>query len=415
MNLSHKIIIIDTLFSLNFFLSFYFYFKYLKKNIFLSINVYWFFNLFFMNLNPLFIYYGGNFIQAGEVKNYVDEILFALIILILLNLFINFIYNLKISSLIVISKLKSNNYQKNTLLVLFFSCFLFIAMDSLCSLFTRSCEFDFNNLIVNNIFNYFFRPFLFFILVIIFIEKKSWLIKFFLFSMSLFVLFPLSVSRSLGLIVTITLFYILFFNTKIHNKYSYHILLILSLFLSSSLDGFRRGVELDDLSSISDLITSGHINTFENFVLMLAYTNEHGFSFFSNFIGAILFMIPRTLWDSKPISTDFLITENFISLLSSYGGNQNIGMPLIAEAYFSLGVIGIFLFFILYTIFLKFIDSSFSSNNNIASGILFLPLIIQQFLILRGPIMSSLSFLAGLFISQFLAFYICGYRIYVQK
>jgi hypothetical protein len=115
----------------------------------------------------------------------------------------------------------------------------------------------------------------------------------------------------------------------------------------------------------------------------------------NNFIGVVLFFIPRALWFSKPESTGMLVSEE---LGYSY---FNVSSPLPAEALMAFGLLGpAFVFAVLGVVVTKIESELFRSNFESASSYFFYALLTGFIvIILRG----SLNAVAPMFATGFLA------------
>lgn len=74
---------------------------------------------------------------------------------------------------------------------------------------------------------------------------------------------------------------------------------------------------------------------FKQTVDTLIYYSEASLRFGANFLGVLLFWVPRALWPGKPIHTGQIVSEG---LRYSY---NNVSNPLPAEAFASWGIVGV--------------------------------------------------------------------------
>ena len=80
-------------------------------------------------------------------------------------------------------------------------------------------------------------------------------------------------------------------------------------------------------------------DAFSNIGATIDYVNKYGFSYGYQFLGGLLFFIPRIIWTNKPFSTGQVVGEH---LIDDYGFNfSNLSNPLVSESFINFGIIGI--------------------------------------------------------------------------
>lgn len=122
-----------------------------------------------------------------------------------------------------------------------------------------------------------------------------------------------------------------------------------------------------------------------------------------NFLGVVLFFVPRAIWPAKPIDTGDIVSTN---LGFSY---TNVSSPLPAESLMAFGYIGPFIVFFFFALFI----SKMEERAKIRSGVtphlpaLFLYAISMGFMVIvmRG----ALNGVAPQFATAFLAFFAMQY------
>jgi len=158
------------------------------------------------------------------------------------------------------------------------------------------------------------------------------------------------------------------------------------------LDKFRHlNPETFNWSLDLDFLNHGHFDAYQNFVRVIEI------DFFSSgqqLLGALLFFVPRSFWESKPVGSGAALAE-----LAGYDFS-NISMPFIAEGFINFGVIGVAIFMFLFGLILGNLDRIAWSMKGKGIDGLFLYyyyfLFGMVFFILRGDLMSSFAYTVGL-------------------
>lgn len=167
------------------------------------------------------------------------------------------------------------------------------------------------------------------------------------------------------------------------------------------LDNFRRISENANfkISLNFDMFTQGHFDSYRNFALVI---NENIITYGRQLLGVLLFWIPRSMWDTKPVGSGHFIAGE---LGMSY---PNISMNYFAEGYINFGFVGVFLFVFLIAYISARLDKMYWENiypsrSNIFS-IVYLMLIGLTVFILRGDLLSSFAYTVGYMISILIVF-----------
>jgi len=104
----------------------------------------------------------------------------------------------------------------------------------------------------------------------------------------------------------------------------------------------RPEILLEEIKGGGVIKTFGtlHYDAFSNIMATLDYVGKHGFSYGYQLLSALLFFIPRSVWEAKPNSTGKLVGEY---LIEDYGFNfSNLSNPLVSEGYINFGLLGVF-------------------------------------------------------------------------
>ncbi len=142
---------------------------------------------------------------------------------------------------------------------------------------------------------------------------------------------------------------------------------------------------------------------FDSFESLVNVVRMEYITYGRQLIGNIFFFIPRNIWPTKPIGSGHLIATEL--------GNKftNISCNYFAEGYINCGYLGIIIAVIVLAWFTAKMDNTYwlQKNNNQAFNILYFVCFGMVFFILRGDLLSSISYLVGFSLS-----YYCAYRLF---
>ena len=248
------------------------------------------------------------------------------------------------------------------------------------------------------------RPMLI-ILLVIFIydynKKKKYLshnqklnslfVFIFLSSFAIFLSFPSGLERS-----QVAIFYIplLIIFTKFWEKpFMMQFTLLAGIFvLFPFLDKFRKFDGFKNFKFKIDYLylKQGHFDAYQSFVRVLEIdliTSGR------QLLGALLFFVPRSLWETKPIGSGTFLAE--LLNLEFY----NISMPFIGEGYINFGIVGSILFMFLIGILLGNLDRVIwklkRSNESHIFTFYYYFLFGWVFLIMRGDLINAFAVIVG--------------------
>ena len=133
-------------------------------------------------------------------------------------------------------------------------------------------------------------------------------------------------------------------------------------------------------------------DAFANIMATIEYVGEYGYAWGHQLLSAFLFFIPRSFWDSKPISTGELVGDH---LIESYEFTySNLSNPMVSEGYINFGVVGVVLgALLLVLVVLKFM--TWLKSNNYLKKILAYYLAIHFIFLLRGDFANGFSYFIG--------------------
>jgi oligosaccharide repeat unit polymerase len=249
--------------------------------------------------------------------------------------------------------------------------------------------------------NYFVRPLLFNLIVLIMLiwarqTPHSRIASFILLIMLFAFVSPVGIPRSLAGALYIPLLTLVFM-PRLYSKYAIICIVIFSvLFAAPVFDIFRNG----DLSGEIDLaanfnltyLFAGHFDAFYNLVQVVEL---HFSTAGLQLIGALLFWVPRALWAGKPVGTSFDFAP--------YAGMRadNVSFPLTAEFYVDYGLVGVMLGMFLVGLLYRRLDRFLARKRRPGSLDSYMYVIAHQEMavlgiyLLRGSFLGSFSYTVG--------------------
>jgi hypothetical protein len=151
---------------------------------------------------------------------------------------------------------------------------------------------------------------------------------------------------------------------------------------------------LSQTSAISELTENGDYDAFQMITNAVMVFEQSGtdFQLGSQISGALLFWVPRSIWQNKPIATGEWLAEQ-----QGYG-YTNLSAPLWAEFFIDGGWFLLMVGFVVYGYFVRVVDRwhAVSHNSGQARVVSILVPIYAgyQFFLLRGALMPALAYLA---------------------
>lgn len=149
-------------------------------------------------------------------------------------------------------------------------------------------------------------------------------------------------------------------------------------------DGFNSDIIMKQFFEL-------HFDAYANLNAAIEYVKLNGISYGIQLIGSILFFIPRSIWNMKPLSSG-IVTGNYLMQNYSFHFN-NLSCPITAEGYYNFGIVGV--------IFLAFLLSKLSkkvkqmSKYNSYYRLLACYIIVHLFFLMRGDLMNGIAYLIG--------------------
>lgn len=151
--------------------------------------------------------------------------------------------------------------------------------------------------------------------------------------------------------------------------------------------------------TINDAFAALHYDAFANVMATVNYASDYGYSYGYQLLSALLFFVPRSIWDSKPISTGELIGDHLIDKFEF--GYSNLSNPIVSEGYLNFGILGVIVMAVLLPyVMLKF-TNWLNSSDSLKKNIAFYFAVHLMFL-LRGDFTNGFSYFIGTFIGVYL-------------
>jgi hypothetical protein len=101
---------------------------------------------------------------------------------------------------------------------------------------------------------------------------------------------------------------------------------------------FRYNTAYVDQRTFSQFFVNVDFSGLDIFCYAIMWADLKGYEYGSNIIGALLFFVPRSLWEDKGRTVGEIMRE-YIFVLKGFG-TDNVSAPPPVEGYFSFGIIG---------------------------------------------------------------------------
>jgi hypothetical protein len=152
--------------------------------------------------------------------------------------------------------------------------------------------------------------------------------------------------------------------------------------------------------SIHNLQVDGNFDTFQMIAFTASYADREGYSWGNQLLLPAFFWVPRSIWDSKPKGTSYIVTADLSFL------NMNIGIPLWAEGYVNFGVLGSVLFLFVFGGLAR-ISDDYMVRSSILPGSAFRGITssyfaANAFILLRGDLTTGTMYLQLMILVTFL-------------
>lgn len=141
-----------------------------------------------------------------------------------------------------------------------------------------------------------------------------------------------------------------------------------------------------------------HYDAFANIMATVEYVTQRGYAYGYQLLSGLLFFIPRSIWETKPLSTgqvvgDYLISEHNFQF-------NNLSNPLVSEGYINFGIIGVVIMAVLLSYSIVKLLNWLNSTDSLKEIIAFYFAIHLMFL-LRGDFTNGFAYFVGTFIGVY--------------
>lgn len=142
--------------------------------------------------------------------------------------------------------------------------------------------------------------------------------------------------------------------------------------------------------SVADAFNSLHYDAYPNFLATIDYFDNKTIVYGEQLLCSLFFFVPRSIWESKPDTTGFVV-GNY--LIDKYKFNwDNLSNPYISEGYINFSFIGILLFAVILSfVFVKMIK--WLQSGDILKSIFAFYFAIYLMYFLRGDLTSGLAYI----------------------
>lgn len=239
------------------------------------------------------------------------------------------------------------------------------------------------NLVIFVLYTYFFPT-----------DKKKW----YFLLIGIITMSPLATARFATAAIYIPIVLVLI--KKIWRRYYFTFLICFALlFVWPFLNIFRNFDAEADISFTmnNDVFKAMDMDAFHNFANVLKHDVV---TFGHQLIGNVFFFVPRSLWEDKPVGSSVVLAK------ACGFSFENVSCCYFAEGFINFGYMGIFLFTYIIAYLCAKIDKAYWKINRKVknlSSCYYLICLGFLFFILRGDMLSSVSYLIGFTLSFLLA------------
>jgi hypothetical protein len=169
-----------------------------------------------------------------------------------------------------------------------------------------------------------------------------------------------------------------------------------SFFIFPLLNYFRYSTGIGYQDEVTFGISALQSVNFDSYQSLLLTIESGAVTLGRQLLGVVFFMIPRSIWPSKPTGSGGLIAEENDYFYS------NVSANFLAEGYLNAGYIGIFIFIVILAILSKHTDKHLLEAKKSFSYLFSLVVLNMSFFVFRGDLMSSFAYLFSYAVQMFL-------------
>lgn len=370
-----------------------------------SLNkIFMLFSFFFFGIAPAIQYQKGVILWSNRYyssEDYFKQNVIIIIIILIYQFSYSIFTKLKINRLEKPTFNKDKTYKKGSskklliLAIISLIITLYVYNFKISRLFLRGSSTVISKKSVALIFSNFIRPIpVICLLIFKSNNSKEKITEVLLWIIILITNFPTSSARFY--IASLYIAIMIIYSKKIDEKYLFLNKIIIGglLFIFPLLDQVRRINNLSEMTLSLDFImfSQGHFDSYQMFMYVVV---ENIITYGRQLVTALLFFVPRAIWQGKSLGSGSLIAEKYNFSFS------NISMNFFGEGYINFGYLGILLFVLFISYFNARYDKLYwekLSDNSILRIFYLLSLGLQIFL-LRGDMLSGTAFITGMFVS----------------
>jgi hypothetical protein len=173
------------------------------------------------------------------------------------------------------------------------------------------------------------------------------------------------------------------------------------------------GVTLSEISTqIADHYYSINYDSWANIYTSIELVRVHGLQWGHQLLGSLLFFVPSSIWNTKPLASGIFLADYLIANYSMWF--TNLSAPLIAEGYLDFGVIGV----VAYAGVAACVVTGLNTLALRETKWLFFPMSVYGsvflMIVLRGSLMIALGFAAAATLAFFVAHGLLSMKIGVR-
>lgn len=200
----------------------------------------------------------------------------------------------------------------------------------------------------------------------------------------LITIFPVALARNAAAMYWLPVAFLIFNFIKRKNVFVLIMLLGL-LVVFPLLENFRYWSGEFSIGLSFEFLNEMHFDASKNFMIIMRHDIV---TWGRQLLGALLFWLPRSFWETKPIGSGAFVAEQYNCDFT------NISMPWFAEGFINYGYVGIVAFTFMLSWFCSFFDQKYWNNYDANKKITpyYLLLVSSLLFLLRGDLMSSFAY-----------------------
>lgn len=142
-----------------------------------------------------------------------------------------------------------------------------------------------------------------------------------------------------------------------------------------------------------------HYDAWSSLITTQAIVKERGLALGEQLLGTLLFFVPRSMWQDKPISSGYELGRYLIERYYMWFDNLSTTLP--AEAYFDFGMLGIPVFAVLLALLCRRLDSYIGMAGGRLEFVTAMYFSVYLMFVMRGSLMPALAYGVGSYIALY--------------